>query len=232
MIYVKNNMAAWLVLAVLLAATSACARRGNPDLLTGPAATIDKSADTIKPRNGKGDPVAGKVKSQVCQGCHGVDGNSTDEQIPKLAGQYDTYIIKQLRNYQAGIRSHEIMNAMAATLSERDMDDIAAYFANQPTMKGNGSAPNEIGKNIFLKGNISQMVMACVHCHGAGGKGLFPDTPMFPVIGGQNKAYLLKQLKDFKNDDRDNSPNEIMNRIVRSLSNEELEALAEYVSVL
>lgn len=229
--YVKNNMATWLALAVLLAAMSACARRGNTDLLTGPAAIIDKSADTIKPRSGNGDPVAGKLKSQVCQGCHGVDGNSTDEQIPKLAGQYDKYIIKQLRNYQAGIRSHEIMNAMATTLSEEDLTDIAAYFANQPTMNGIGSAPNETGKKIFLKGNISQMVMACVSCHGAGGKGLFPDTPMFPVIGGQHKAYLLKQLKDFKSDDRDNSPNEIMNRIVRSISNEDLEALAEYISV-
>lgn len=231
MIYVKNNMAVWFALAVLLAATSACARRGNTDLLTEPAAAIDKRADTTKSRTGNGDPVAGKVKSQDCQGCHGVDGNSTDEQIPKLAGQYDIYIIKQLRNYQAGIRSHEIMNAMAATLSERDMEDIAAYFANQPPMKGNGSVPNEAGKNIFLKGNLSQMVMACVHCHGAGGKGLFPDTPMFPVIGGQHKAYLLKQLTDFKNDDRDNSPNEIMNRIVRSLSDSDLEALAEYISV-
>jgi cytochrome c553 len=217
MIYIKSNMAVCLALAVLLSATSACAGSGK--------------TDTLKRRTGSGDPVAGKEKSQICQGCHGVNGNSTDELIPKLAGQYEKYISKQLRNYQAGIRSHEIMNAMAATLSERDLADISAYFADQAMMKGNGSTPNEQGKNIFLKGNISQMVMACVSCHGARGKGLFPDTSMFPVIGGQNKAYLLKQLIDFKNDDRDNSPNEIMNRIVRSLSNADLEALAEYISV-
>lgn len=216
MIHIKNNMAVCLALAVLLAAPSAFAQSG--------------SADTVKRRAG-GDPFAGKEKSQICQGCHGVGGNSTDELIPKLAGQYEIYILKQMRNYQAGTRSHEIMNGMAAPLGDKDLADISAYFANQPTMKGNGSTPNEKGKNIYLKGNISEMVMTCVYCHGAGGKGLTPDTAMYPVIGGQHKAYLLKQLIDFREDDRVNSPNIIMNRIVRSLSDSDLDALAEYISV-
>lgn len=216
MIYVKNNMAAWLVLAALLAVPSAFAK--------------SDFADILKRSSGVGDPVAGKVKSQICQGCHGVDGNSSDELIPKLAGQYEEYITKQLRNYQAGTRSHEIMNGMAAPLSDKDLADISAYFAIQPIMKGNGLAPNEIGKKIFLKGNISEMVMTCAYCHGNTGKGIDPSTAMYPVIGGQHKAYLLKQLKDFRNDDRMNSPNVIMNRILRSLSDSELEALAEYVS--
>ncbi|MGA7750746.1 MAG: c-type cytochrome, partial [Gallionella sp.] len=215
MIHSKNDTAICLALAVLFAASSAFASSDN--------------TDTVKQRTG-GDPVAGKTKSQICQGCHGADGNSTDELIPKLAGQYEIYISKQLRNYQAGTRSHEIMNGMAAPLSDQDLADISAYFANQPKMKGNGSTSNEQGKNIFLKGNILEMVMTCVNCHGAGGKGLNADTPMYPVIGGQHKAYLLKQLIDFREDDRVNSPNIIMNRIVRSLSDEDLEALAEYIS--
>ena len=229
MIYFKNNTAVWLALAVLFAFPSAYARSGNADPRTGGAAVSGTSADTIKQRTG-GDPVVGKEKSRLCQGCHGMDGNSTDELIPKLAGQYESYISKQLRNYQAGVRSHEIMNAMAAAIKDDELADISSYFAIQPAMKGNGSTPNEIGKNIYLKGNVSQMVLACVNCHGQGGKGLAPDTPMFPVIGGQHKAYLMKQLIDFKEDDRVNSPNAIMNRIVRSLSNEELNALAEYIS--
>lgn len=231
MIYIKNNMAVWLVLAVLLTAPSAFARSDDTDPLTGRAAILNDSADTIQRRSGGGDPVAGKEKSRLCQGCHGEDGNSIDELIPKLAGQYEKYISKQIRNYQAGVRSHEIMNAMAATLSDEDLADISSYFANQAKMKGNGATSNEQGKNIFLKGNLSQMVLACVNCHGISGKGLSPNSPMFPVIGGQHKAYLLKQLIDFKEDDRVNSPNAIMNRIVRSLSNADLEALAEYISV-
>ena len=219
MIHIKGNMAAFLTLAVLLAAPSAF------------AATSGEFADMLKRRNGSGDPVAGKTKSQICQGCHGVNGNSTDELIPKLAGQYDDYIIKQMHNYQSGIRSHEIMNGMAAPLNDNDLADIAAYFADQTIMKGSGAAPNEKGKNLYLKGKLTDMVMTCVYCHGDGGKGINPSTGMYPVIGGQHKAYLLKQLTDFREDDRVNSPNIIMNRIVRSLSDDDLKALAEYISV-
>lgn len=215
----KTRMAVSLALAVLLAV---------PPVFAVSSGTF---ANMLNRRTGSGDPVAGKTKSQMCQGCHGVNGNSTDEMIPKLAGQYDEYIIKQMHNYQSGIRSHEIMNGMAAPLSEKDLADIAAYFADQPIMKGSGAAPNEKGKNIFLHGKISEMVMTCVYCHGEGGKGINPSTGMYPVIGGQHKAYLLKQLIDFREDNRYNSPSVVMNRIVRSLSDKELEAVAEYLSV-
>ncbi len=217
MIHSKSHMAICIALAVLLAVPSAFAASGS-------------FANMLQRRTGSGDPVAGKTKSQICQGCHGVTGNTTDEMIPKLAGQYDEYIIKQMHNYQAGIRSHEIMNGMAAPLSDQDVTDIAAYFADQAIMKGNGGTPNEKGKDLFMKGNIAEMVMTCVYCHGNGGKGMNPSTGMYPVIGGQHKAYLLKQLTDFREDNRVNSPNIIMNRIVRSLSDDDLKALAEYIS--
>ena len=232
MIHFKNCMVALLVLAALVTGSSVYALDENADPLTGRVGKIKDSADVIKKRTGSGDVVAGKERSQLCQGCHGEDGNSMDPLVPKLAGQYSKYIAKQLRNYQAGLRTHQIMNAMAATISDEELADISSYFANQPKMKGKGPVENEQGKNLFLKGRISKMVVACVNCHGVGGKGLTPNTSMFPVIGGQHKAYLLKQLLDFKKDERFNSPNAIMNRIVRSLSNEELDILAEYISGL
>lgn len=230
MTYIINKVAVWLTLAVLLAAPSAFARSDNTDPLTGRAAIVDDSADAIRKRTGGGDLVAGKEKSLVCQGCHGEDGNSSDEMTPNLAGQYDKYISKQLRNYQTGARTHQIMSAMAATISDSDLDDISSYFASQAKMKGSGSTTNERGKTIYLKGDISKMVVACVDCHGVSGKGLTSDAPLFPVIGGQHKAYLLKQLIDFKKDVRVNSPNAIMNRVVKSLSDADLEALSEYIS--
>jgi len=211
-------MAAWIALAVLFVVPPVSAGSDNMD----------------KPKwiKGVGDPFAGKQKSLICQGCHGVDGHSTDEMIPKLAGQYEGYIAKQMRNYQAGTRTHEYMNGMASPLSDQDLDDISAYFSNQTRMKGKPSALNKRGQELFLKGNIAKGVMICVYCHGGAGKGLEADIAMYPVIGGQHKTYLIKTLKDFRQDDRFNSPSVVMNKIVRSLSDADIEALADYMSSL
>jgi len=78
-----------------------------------------------------GNPEAGKQKSQVCQSCHGADGNSTNAQFPRLAGQYPDYLVQALSEYKSGARKNAIMAGFAATLSERDMQDIASYFAEQ-----------------------------------------------------------------------------------------------------
>jgi len=78
-----------------------------------------------------GNPEAGKQKSQVCQSCHGVDGNSTSAQFPRLAGQYPDYLVQALSEYKSGARKNAIMAGFAANLSERDMEDIASYFAEQ-----------------------------------------------------------------------------------------------------
>ncbi len=117
------------------------------------------------------------------------------------------------------------------SLSDEDIADIAAYFTEQEIMNGLGLTSNEKGAEIYTKGgDRSKMVLTCLYCHGERGKGLAPSTHMYPVIGGQHKAYLVKQMIDFRDDNRINSPNVIMNRILRSLSDEEIEALAEYLA--
>ncbi len=231
MFHMKNKIATSLALVVLLTASAAFAKNENMNPLTGKIGVdaADESAESIRLRSGSGDPVAGKDKSQLCQGCHGEEGISIEGLIPKLAGQYGKYIAKELRNYQAGTRSHQIMNAMAATISDDDLADIAAYFASRPKMKGAGSN-NELGKKLFLNGDLSRTMVACINCHGVNGKGLTPNTSMFPVIGGQQKDYLRLQLVNFRKGDRTNSPNGIMNRITQKLTDAELDALAEYVS--
>jgi len=226
----KINIAAAVALIVLTSPV-AFARDANTNPLTGHVGVnaADESPESIKIRSGSGDPEAGREKSQLCQGCHGEFGISIEPLVPKLAGQFAVYIAKEVRNYQAGIRTHQIMNAMAATINDDDLADIAAYFASQPKMKGNGS-DNEIGKKIFQKGNISKLLIACINCHGVNGKGLTPRTSLFPVIGGQQKEYIRGQLINFRKGDRTNSPNGIMNKITKSLTDAEIEALAEYVS--
>jgi len=78
-----------------------------------------------------GDPAAGQTKAVVCAACHGVDGNSINPIWPKLAGQHEAYLAKQIRAFRDGVRVDPTMAPMVATLTEEDIDDIAAYFASQ-----------------------------------------------------------------------------------------------------
>ncbi len=78
-----------------------------------------------------GNPEAGKAKAATCAGCHGEDGNSQDAANPRLAGQYEGYLVKVMKDYKKGIRKNPIMNGMVESLSEQEIKDIAAFYANQ-----------------------------------------------------------------------------------------------------
>lgn len=199
-------------------------------LFTATTAFANDTPEAIKQRTGSGNPVAGKEKSQLCQGCHGEDGNSTEPLVAKLAGQYSVYIAKQLRNFQSGARKHEIMSAMAATINDADLADIAAYFASQKKMKGDGSGENDIAHELFFNGDMSRYIQPCMTCHGVNGKGIFPGSSTFPILGGQHKAYLRAQLINWRAGERTNSPGGVMNKIAKTLTDQEIEALTDYIS--
>ena len=229
MFQAKIFVTAGLALIISLFALLACAASANSDASKVGIGT--DSTQEVKLSGGAGDPIAGKGKSELCQGCHGEDGNSPDSMTPKLAGQNASYIIKQLRNYQIGVRSHPIMSAVAAAVIEEDLDDIGAYFSSRTKMQGNGSV-NKIGKDLYHRGDMSRMIVACVNCHGVIGEGKASANSIFPVIGGQHKDYLLGQLVNFKAGDRSNSPGGVMNIMVQRMTADELEALADYVAGL
>ncbi len=180
-----------------------------------------------------GDPIAGKDKSALCQGCHGENGISADATFPKLAGQFAGYIKKQVLDFQAAKRNDDTMAPMAATVTElQDLKDIAAYFSSQPIMKGEGKGKgNKLGEDIFKNGNKAG-AYGCANCHGSDGKGRSSNNPLFPVIGGQHKGYLVKQLNDLKSGTRTNDPAGMMADIAKKLSDKEIEAVADYVSSL
>ena len=79
------------------------------------------------------DTAAGQAKAkEVCQACHGLDGNSATADYPKLAGQYEDYLAKALRDYKSGARKNPIMAGFAAALTPKDIDNVAAYYSSQP----------------------------------------------------------------------------------------------------
>lgn len=180
-----------------------------------------------------GDPEAGKQKSQVCQGCHGADGNSYGPEWPNLASQHASYLTKQIRNFKNGVRKNETMNSMAAGLSEQDIKDIAAYFTKQTVSKQEIKANSELiktGRKIYKGGNRYSGVPACAGCHGPNAVGNGPAA--FPYLAGQKPEYLIKTLKDFKSGTRANDPNEIMRNIASRLTESEIKAVATYVAKL
>jgi len=205
---------------------------GTVALFATATAYAADSASDIKQRIGKGSPVKGKTRSELCQGCHGELGLSLEDVIPNLAGQYADYIAKQLRNFQTGARTHQIMSAMAQTINDAELTDIAAYFASQQKMQGNGKGDNAIAKNLFTKGDSKRGIPACMSCHGKSGKGQSPNVSTYPVIGGQHKGYLVAQLNHWRSGERSNSPGGVMNKVAKTLTDSEIDALTDYISGL
>jgi len=178
-----------------------------------------------------GNAAAGKNKSAVCAGCHGVDGNSAAPNFPKLAGQDAQYTAKQLSDFKSGARKDPVMAGMAAGLSKKDMDDLGAYYASQKRTKGTPSASADALKKaerLYRGGNAKSGIAACMSCHGPAGTGI---PPRFPSVSGQHAAYSQKQLLDFKAGTRNND-SEIMTRTAFLLSEAEIKAVSEYMAGL
>jgi len=179
----------------------------------------------------EGDPVAGKEKSAMCQGCHGEDGMSVNPMCPNLAGQFPKYIEKQILDFQAEKRVDPIMTGMAQSIAEKqDARDMAAYFASRKRMVGTPGNKSLAAKGeiIFHEGNPESGLYACANCHGESGKGKSENNNVFPVIGGQTKDYIVKQLKDMRSGERHNDPAGMMGNIAKKMTDEEIDAVAEY----
>lgn len=186
----------------------------------------------------KGDAEAGKTKSLVCAACHGTDGNSAIPMNPKLAGQHQGYLVKQLQEFKLASqtggqegRNNAIMNGQAMMLSEQDMVDISAYFSSQQLKIG--ETPEDVvaaGEALYRGGDAARGITACIACHSGDGKGM--NLAGFPVISGQHATYTKTQLEMFRSGQRNNDLNGMMRGISVKLTDADISILSQYLEGL
>lgn len=202
-----------------------------------------------------GDAKAGQAKAAVCGACHGIDGNSAAPNFPKLAGQGERYLLKQIHDIKAWDtetnpakkatvgRAVLEMTGILVPLSDQDIADIAAYFASQNTQLS-GSKKMEVQVNSGLKvdamelgaktyraGNLANGLPACTGCHAPDGKG--NAAAGFPRLSGQHPDYIEKQLTNFRAGNRVNDGDSMpMRTIADKLSDAEIKALANFIAGL
>jgi cytochrome c553 len=183
------------------------------------------------------DPAqAQPIVTKVCSACHAADGNSVTPANPILAGQHADYITKQLMDFKAqdgkpAARSNPVMAAMAAPLSPADMKNLGAYFEAQKPKPRAAKNPElvKLGQQIYRGGVMAKGVAACSSCHGPAGAGI---PAQFPRVSGQFAEYTQAQLLAFRKGERANDPNEIMRMVSAKLTDDEIKAVAEYMSGL
>jgi cytochrome c553 len=183
----------------------------------------------------KGDAAVGKTKAAMCIGCHGIVGYQASfpeiHKVPMISGQGAKYISNALAAYQKGERKHPTMSAVAASLSDQDMADLAAYYTQHGKVEGAtlpekaSFEPSPAVAALLQKG-------ACVACHGA--NFAKPLDPSYPKIAGQHADYLTVALKSYKTEGnaKVGRANGVMGGVAKQFNNAELKQLAKYISSL
>ena len=164
----------------------------------------------------------------LCGGCHNPDGNSIVPEYPKIAGLDAAYIAKQIMDFKNYKRVSEIMGPMSGNIAAADIGVLAAYYSKQKRTPGivtdRGLAAQ--GQLIYDEGIDSSAVPACSGCHEKDGSG----SKKFPNLAGQHPAYLINQMKNFKNGVRNNDGR--MRAVAKRLTEQEIAAVAEYITGL
>lgn len=182
-----------------------------------------------------GDAEKGKSLSNTCAACHGMDGNSVNPIWPSLAGQHEAFLTRQINLFRSGARENALMAPMVATLSDSDVEDLAAYFASQE-LKMKAADPDlvELGKKIYQGGALDRKIPACMSCHGPTGQG----NPLsgYPVLANQHAAYTAIQLRAYKAgralENKDDVNGQVMAGVAQYLTEDEIDAVSSYIQGL
>jgi cytochrome c553 len=194
-------------------------------LLAATAHANEPAAAAAKPDLGKG----GAISSQVCAACHTADGSRGSPANPILQGQHPEYLAKQLSEFKSGKRKNAVMSGMAATLSEEDMRNVAAFYASKTAKPGFAKNKDTValGEKIYRGGIAERNVPACAGCHGPTGSGI---PAQYPRIGGQHGDYVEAQMTAFRSGARAN--NAVMMTVAAKMNDKEIKAVSDYVAGL
>ena len=168
----------------------------------------------------EGDAAAGAAIGKSCLGCHGIEGYRNaypSYRVPKLGGQQATYLEIALRGYRDGMREHPTMIAQAASLTDQQIADVAAYlasFGSEAVDAGGETAPP------FDK------AAACAACHGPNGISVSPN---WPTLAGQHEEYLVHALNQYRDGTRKDP---VMSPMAAPLTDDDVKLLAEFFSSL
>ncbi len=192
----------------------------NKKLVAVAAALLIANAFSAQPARAEGDAEAGKDLGYTCLGCHGIDGYRNaypSYRVPKLGGQKAAYIIVALEGYRANTRQHPTMNAQATSLSDQQIEDVAAYLASigAETVAAGGSD----GVN-FVK------AQACTACHGNNGVSV---NAVWPTLAGQHEDYLKHALSSYRDGSRGDP---VMGAQAALIADEDVAVLAKYFASL
>jgi cytochrome c553 len=207
------------------AAPEATPAPAAPEVAATPAPAAPEVAAAPPPA-----PGSLEERLQLCGGCHNPDGNSIIPENPRLAGLDAKYIARQLADFKEGKRENPIMSSIIPMVEEKEFKSLALYFSKQKRLSSESDKVELLakGKQIFEEGVVGTGAPACGGCHGEDGSG----SAQFPRLNGQNPAYVVNQLMNFKNATRNNDPKAVMQTVAKRLNEAEINAIAEYVSTL
>lgn len=178
-----------------------------------------------------GNAERGRTLTEKCDRCHGTNGVSEESDMPHLAGQNARYLYKQLQDLKSDARDGGGMNRRARHLSDQNMADLAIWYAGLtlPPMEGAREVPP--APVLVTKGDLERNIPPCAACHGVDGMGLSKEYDA-PVLAGMPYDYFVKTMQDFVDGTRTNDIGGVVRQFASSITEDELEELAEYYLAL
>jgi len=213
-----------------VAALGIAAALGATALVSAPSSRVAWTLETVKRARG-GDVARGQKLHEDCSGCHGEAGNVDIPDVPDLGGQDPLYTYKQLADYKSGTRVSSIMTEAVQPLSDRDMIDLAAFYAAQkaPPAAGAPAPGNPAAAALASIGDGPRLIPACDACHGDRGAGN-PGFYGMPYLKNQKLQDIVVQLRAFRSGERGNDVYRVMRDVSKGLSDAEIDALASHYS--